>query len=176
VAVVGAGGIGFDVAEFLVHDHAPQGADLRAWMAEWGVADPETARGGVTTPRPPAPTREVTLLQRKSSKPGAGLGKTTGWIHRAALKARNVEMLSGVNYERIDDRGLTISFGKERSGTRLLEVDHVVLCTGQEPLRELKGPLEAAGVRVHLVGGADVAVELDAKRAIDQGSRLAAAL
>jgi 2,4-dienoyl-CoA reductase (NADPH2) len=118
----------------------------------------------------------VHLLQRKASKPGAGLARTTGWIHRAALKARKVEMLSGVNYERIDDAGLTISFGKERKGTRLLEVDQVVLCTGQEPLRELRGPLEAAGQRVHVVGGADVAAELDAKRAIDQGTRLAASL
>jgi 2,4-dienoyl-CoA reductase (NADPH2) len=176
VAVVGAGGIGFDVAEFLVHDHAEGGATLAGWMAEWGVADPEVARGGVTAPRPPAPAREVFLLQRKASKPGAGLAKTTGWIHRAALKARKVEMLTGVNYECIDDRGLTISFGKERKGTRLLEVDHVVLCTGQESLRELKEPLEAAGVRVHVIGGADVAAELDAKRAIDQGTRLAASL
>jgi 2,4-dienoyl-CoA reductase (NADPH2) len=138
--------------------------------------DPEVARGGVTTPRPRLPARQVHLLQRKSSKPGAGLARTTGWIHRAALKARNVEMLSGVNYERIDDRGLTISFGKERPGTRVLEVDHVVLCTGQEPLRELKAPLEAAGTRVHLIGGADVAAELDAKRAIEQATRLAARL
>jgi 2,4-dienoyl-CoA reductase (NADPH2) len=176
VAVVGAGGIGFDVAEFLAHQPGEEGATLAAWMAEWGVADPEVARGGVTTPRPPAPAREVFLLQRKASKPGAGLAKTTGWIHRAALKARKVEMLSGVNYERIDDRGLTISFGRERKGTRLLEVDHVVLCTGQEPLRELKAPLEAAGVRVHVIGGADVAAELDAKRAIEQGTRLAASL
>jgi 2,4-dienoyl-CoA reductase (NADPH2) len=176
VAVVGAGGIGFDVAEFLVHDHAEGGATLAGWMAEWGVADPEVARGGVTAPRPPAPARDVFLLQRKASKPGAGLAKTTGWIHRAALKARKVEMLTGVNYECIDDRGLTISFGKERKGTRLLEVDHVVLCTGQESLRELKEPLEAAGVRVHVIGGADVAAELDAKRAIDQGTRLAASL
>jgi 2,4-dienoyl-CoA reductase (NADPH2) len=175
-AVVGAGGIGFDVAEFLVHAPAAGGADLAAWMAEWGVADPEAARGGVTEPRPPPPARQVVLLQRKTSKPGAGLGKTTGWIHRAALKARNVEMLSGVNYERIDDRGLTVSFGKERSGRRVLDVDHVVLCAGQEPLRELQGPLRAAGVRVHLVGGADAAAELDAKRAIDQGTRLAARL
>jgi 2,4-dienoyl-CoA reductase (NADPH2) len=176
VAVVGAGGIGFDVAEFLVHGRAATGPDLAAWMAEWGVVDPEVARGGVATPRPPPPAREVHLLQRKASKPGAGLARTTGWIHRAALKARHVEMLSGVNYERIDGRGLTISFGKDRSGTRLLEVDHVVLCTGQEPLRELQGPLEAAGTRVHLVGGADVAAELDAKRAIDQATRLAASL
>jgi 2,4-dienoyl-CoA reductase (NADPH2) len=174
VAVVGAGGIGFDVAEFLVH--GGHGPDLAAWMAEWGVADPETSRGGLTAPRPPPPAREVILLQRKATKPGATLGKTTGWIHRAGLKARKVEMLGGVNYERIDDRGLTISHGKERTRSRLLEVDNVVLCAGQEPLRDLLGPLQASGVRVHLVGGADVAAELDAKRAIDQGTRLAARL
>jgi 2,4-dienoyl-CoA reductase (NADPH2) len=174
VAVVGAGGIGFDVAEFLVH--GGRRPDLAAWMAEWGVADPETARGGLTAPRPPAPARQVILLQRKAAKPGAGLGKTTGWIHRAALKARKVEMLGGVSYDRIDDRGLTIGFGKEPRKTRLLEVDNVILCTGQEPLRELQAPLQAAGVRVHLVGGADVAAELDARRAIDQGTRVAARL
>jgi 2,4-dienoyl-CoA reductase (NADPH2) len=174
VAVVGAGGIGFDVAEFLVH--GAHGPDLAAWMAEWGVVDPETARGGLAAPRPPPPAREVILLQRKATRPGATLGKTTGWIHRAALKARKVEMLGGVNYEQIDDRGLTISLGKERRKSRLLEVDNVVLCTGQEPLRELQAPLQAAGVRVHLIGGADVAAELDARRAIDQGTRLAARL
>jgi 2,4-dienoyl-CoA reductase (NADPH2) len=118
----------------------------------------------------------VILLQRKAAKPGAGLGKTTGWIHRAALKARGVEMLGGVSYEGIDDRGLTIGIGKEKRTTRLLEVDNVVLCTGQEPLRELAEPLRAAGVAVHLIGGADVAAELDARRAIDQGTRLAARL
>ena len=175
VAVVGAGGIGFDVAEFLVHDHGAPGPDLARWMAEWGVADPERSRGGVVEPRPAAPARQVFLLQRKASKPGAGLGRTTGWIHRAALKMKQVEMLGGVNYESIDDRGLTISFGKERR-PRLLEVDHVVLCAGQEPLRDLEAPLRAAGVTVHLIGGADVAAELDAKRAIDQGSRLAAGI
>jgi 2,4-dienoyl-CoA reductase (NADPH2) len=176
VAVVGAGGIGFDVAEFLVHDESTNGPDLAAWMAEWGVADPGTARGGVATPRPPPPARQVHLLQRKSTKPGSGLARTTGWIHRSTLKARKVEMLSGVNYERIDDRGLTISFGKERTGTRVLEVDHVVLCAGQEPLRDLLEPLRAAGLGVHVVGGADVASELDAKRAIAQGTRLASSL
>jgi len=174
VAVVGAGGIGFDVAEFLVH--GGHGPDLETWKAEWGVADPETSRGGLAKPRPPAPEREVVLLQRKAAKPGAGLGKTTGWIHRAALKARGVEMLGGVSYEGIDDRGLTIGIGKERRKTRLLEVDNVVLCTGQEPLRELAEPLRAAGVPIHLIGGADVAAELDARRAIDQGTRLAARL
>jgi len=176
VAVVGAGGIGFDVAGFLTHDASHGGTPLEAWMAEWGVVDPEQARGGLAPPRPPPPARRVTLLQRKASRPGEGLGKTTGWIHRASLKARQVEMLSGVNYEGIDDRGLAISFGKERTGRRILEVDHVVLCTGQEPLRDLQAPLAAAGARVHLVGGADVAAELDARRAIDQGTRLAARL
>ena len=174
VAVVGAGGIGFDVAEFLVHDPSESGERLRKWMREWGVTDPGEARGGVAEPRPGPPARQVTLLQRKAAKPGAGLGKTTGWIHRAALKMKKVEMLPGVHYEGIDDRGLTVSFGKDRKGTRLLEVDNVILCTGQEPLRDLQAPLQAAGVRVHLIGGADVAAELDAKRAIDQGSRLAA--
>jgi 2,4-dienoyl-CoA reductase (NADPH2) len=176
VAVVGAGGIGFDVAEFLVHEHAGAGPDLARWMREWGVADPEQARGGVTEPRPAAPERQVWLLQRKATRPGAGLGKTTGWIHRAALKRSNVEMLAGVNYERVDDGGLVISFGKERQRPRLLEVDSVVLCAGQEPARDLEGPLRAAGVRVHLVGGADVVAELDAKRAIAQATRLAAGI
>ncbi len=179
VAVAGAGGIGFDVAEFLVHGERPgeeTGPDLARWMEEWGVADPETFPGGVTEPRPSPPARKVFLLQRKKSRPGAGLAKTTGWIHRAALKMKDVEMLSGVRYERIDDQGLTVSFGENGEGRRLLEVDNVVLCTGQEPLRDLEAPLRDAGVRLHLIGGADVAAELDAKRAIDQGTRLAARL
>ena len=179
VAVVGAGGIGFDVAEFLVHGERPKGADgpdLAAWMKEWGVTDPEVAPGGLTKPRPEPPARKVTLLQRKASRPGAGLAKTTGWIHRASLKMKDVEMLSGAHYERIDDRGLTVSFGEKGEGRRLLEVENVVLCTGQEPLRDLEAPLREAGVRLHLIGGADVAAELDAKRAIDQGTRLAARL
>ena len=176
VAIVGAGGIGFDVAEFLVHRPEPGDPVLARWMAEWGVADPEQARGGVVDPRPEPPERQVFLLQRKATRPGAGLGKTTGWIHRAALKAKKVKMIAGVNYEGIDERGLSISFGKERARRQLLEVDTVVLCAGQEPLRELEAPLRAAGIPVHLVGGADVAAELDAKRAIDQASRLAATL
>ena len=116
----------------------------------WPIRDGPRGRGHA---QPPPPARQVHLLQRKSTKPGAGLARTTGWIHRSTLKARKVEMLSGVNYERIDDRGLTISFGKERTGTRVLEVDHVVLCAGQEPLRELLEPLRAAGLSVHVVGG-----------------------
>ncbi|HEX9051214.1 MAG TPA: NADPH-dependent 2,4-dienoyl-CoA reductase [Anaeromyxobacter sp.] len=176
IAIVGAGGIGFDVATFLVHEPGAPGEALAAWMREWGVADPAVARGGVVAPRPAPPAREVYLLQRKARKPGATLGKTTGWIHRTALKRKGVQMLGGVNYEGIDDRGLAISFGEKRARARVLAVDHVVLCAGQEPLRDVEAPLRAAGVRVHLVGGADVAAELDAKRAIDQGSRLAAAL
>ena len=176
VAIVGAGGIGFDVASFLVHDPGAPGEELAAWMREWGVADPAASRGGVVAPRPSPPAREVHLLQRKAKKPGASLGKTTGWIHRTALKRKGVEMLGGVNYERIDDRGLTVSFGEKRERTRVLEVDTVVLCAGQEPHRELEAPLRAAGARVHLIGGADVAAELDAKRAIAQGMRLAAGM
>jgi 2,4-dienoyl-CoA reductase (NADPH2) len=176
VAIVGAGGIGFDVASFLVHVPVPEGEQLARWLKEWGVTDPERARGGLARPAPEPPARQVWLLQRKSTRPGAGLGKTTGWIHRSALKAKGVEMLASVNYERIDDAGLHLTFGKDRSGARVLPVDHVVLCAGQESQRELVGPLEEAGVRYHLIGGADRAIELDARRAIEQGSRLAAAL
>lgn len=178
VAIVGAGGIGFDVAEFLVHQGPSTALDVDAWRAEWGVGDPEAARGGVQgiAPRPPAPAREVTLLQRSPGKVGARLGKTTGWIHRASLKQREVRMLSGVNYERIGDEGLLISHGERREDPTWLPVDHVVLCAGQEPLRELAAPLQARGQRVHLVGGAHEAGELDAKRAIDQATRLAATL
>ncbi len=184
VAVVGAGGIGFDVAEYLVHGsdlgHASPTTDLVAWLREWGVADPEAQRGGVVAARPAPPARQVTLLQRKPGKHGAGLGKTTGWIHRAALKMKSVQMLAGVNYEGIASRGagvgLRVSFGPKRQGGTELEFDTIVLCAGQEPLRELHAPLVAAGARVHLVGGALQAGELDAKRAIDQGTRLAARL
>jgi 2,4-dienoyl-CoA reductase (NADPH2) len=176
VAVIGAGGIGFDVAEFLVEDgHSPT-RDPKLWMTEWGIQDPAVARGGVVAPVVSPPARQVFLLQRKATPVGKGLGRTTGWIHRAALRKKAVEMIAGVNYEGIDPRGLSISFGEKREAPRQLEVDTIVLCTGQEPLRELAAPLRAAGIRTHLVGGADVAVELDAKRAIDQASRLAATL
>ena len=176
VAVVGAGGIGFDVSEFLVHEGRSPSLDPAAWMTEWGVADPAQSRGGVVPRRPHASPRQVYLLQRKNTGVGKGLGKTTGWIHRAALKARRVEMLPGVNYESIDERGLNVSFGEKREAPRRLEVDTIVLCAGQEPLRELAAPLAARGITAHLIGGADVASELDAKRAIDQGTRLAARL
>ncbi len=172
VAVLGAGGIGFDVSEFLVEDHSPT-MDLDAWKREWGVGDPAQTRGGLIKPEVSAPARQVTLLQRKASQPGKGLGKTTGWIHRAALKKKKVEMLAGVNYEGIDAKGLHISFGEKHENAQLIECDTIVLCTGQEPLRELVAPLEAAGVKTHLIGGAFEAGELDAKRAIDQAVRLA---
>jgi 2,4-dienoyl-CoA reductase (NADPH2) len=178
VAVIGAGGIGFDVSEFLVHEgHSPT-TDIPHWMREWGVADPADIRGGLAAegPRPDAPARQVTLLQRKSERPGKRLGKTTGWIHRAALQMKNVEMIGGVNYERIDDVGLHISFGEARENPRLIPAETVVLCAGQLSERSLADALADRGVNVHVIGGADVAAELDAKRAIDQGTRLAATL
>jgi len=177
VAVIGAGGIGFDVSELLTHpveSGSPQ--DLADWMTEWGVTDPGAAQGGLTKAQPHTAPRTVYLLQRKSSSIGTGLGKTTGWVHRATLKTRGVNMINGVNYERIDDAGLHLTFGETRENPRVLEVDDVVICAGQEPVRDLQAELVAAGVPVHLIGGADVAVELDAKRAINQGTRLAAAL
>ncbi|WP_306361401.1 NADPH-dependent 2,4-dienoyl-CoA reductase [Nocardia sp. CC227C] len=175
VAVIGAGGIGFDVSEFLTVEGHPS-LKLDEWKEEWGVTDDENVRGFVTTPKPSPAAREVVLLQRKTSSFGKGLGKTSGWVHRAAVKAKGVEQIGGVNYERIDDRGLHISFGEKRERPRVIECDNVILCAGQESVRELEEPLRAAGVRVHLIGGADLAAELDAKRAIEQGTRLAAAL
>ncbi|WP_112242627.1 NADPH-dependent 2,4-dienoyl-CoA reductase [Kribbella monticola] len=172
VAVVGAGGIGVDVSEFLTTTESPT-LDLAAWKAEWGVTDPTLAPGALTTPRPEASPRKVYLLQRKPGKIGAGLGKTTGWVHRAALKNKQVEQLRGVNYERIDDDGLHITFGPNHENPRTLAVDTVVICAGQEPVRDLAATLTTP---VHLIGGADLAVELDAKRAINQATRLAATL
>ena len=176
VAVIGAGGIGFDVSEYLVHGGPSPTLDLAVWNAEWGVADPAEHRGGVTRPEITAPARQVTLLQRKAETLGKRLGKTTGWIHRSALKMKKVEMIGGVNYESIDERGLLISYGEKRENATLLEVDTIVLCTGQLSERSLQEPLQAAGCKVHLIGGADVAGELDAKRAILQGTTLAASL
>lgn len=178
VAVIGAGGIGFDVAEYLVHEGTSPTEDLDLWKREWGVGDPEETRGGLAPEgaQPEAPARQVTLLQRKSSKVGKGLGKTTGWIHRSALAMKNVEMLAGVNYERISDQGLHVSFGETRETPKLIEVDTIVMCAGQVSNRTLADDLEAKGISCHVIGGADVAAELDAKRAINQGSRLAAAL
>ena len=173
VAIVGAGGIGFDVAEFLTHQGTSPTLDLDLWRTEWGVADPETTRGGVTAPQPTPPARDVTLLQRKAQALGKGLGKTTGWIHRASLRMKQVDMLGGATYERIDETGLHIRLGEE---TRLIEADTVVLCAGQVSERSLADALTERGVSAHVIGGADVAAELDAKRAIDQGVRLAATL
>ena len=178
VAIVGAGGIGFDVAEFLVHEGDSPTEDLSEWKEEWGVGDPEQSRGGLAPegPQPEPPARQVTLLQRKAERVGKRLGKTTGWIHRAGLRMKGVEMVSGVNYERIDASGLHVSEGEEHANPRLIEVDTVVLCAGQLSQRSLADALEERGVLVHVIGGADVAAELDAKRAIDQGTRLAATL
>jgi 2,4-dienoyl-CoA reductase (NADPH2) len=177
VAVIGAGGIGFDVAEFLTTDHSPT-TDLPEWMKEWGVTDPAKVRGGLVPegPQPAPATRDVVLLQRKAEKPGKRLGKTTGWIHRASLQMKGVKMIGGVNYERIDDQGLHVSFGEAREKPTLIECDTVVLCAGQLNERSLADALDAEGVKVHVIGGADVAAELDAKRAINQGTRLAASL
>jgi 2,4-dienoyl-CoA reductase (NADPH2) len=176
VAVVGAGGIGFDVAEFLVQTHPSPTVEPEVWLSEWGVSDPALHRGGLSRPYPEAPARQVVLLQRKPERPGRGLGKTTGWIHRATLQAKGVEMLGGVNYEAIERGGLRVSFGPERENGRLVPADLVVLCAGQESERGLADLLAAAGRRVHVIGGADLAAELDAKRAIDQGTRLAVRL
>lgn len=173
VAVMGAGGIGFDVSEFLLHDC---GESLEHWMRRWGVTDPALERGGLAVRVKAPPKRQVFLLQRKSTELGKGLGKTSGWVHRQTLKDSGVEMLKGVTYDRIDDDGLhiTIATGKDSAESRLLSVETIVLCTGQESVRDLVEPLEATGVPVHVIGGADVAAELDAKRAIKQATELAA--
>ena len=197
VAVVGAGGVGFDVAEFLAHGGAagPDGAAARAddapaawpqtadYLEEWGIDPTNERRGGLAAAgaKPGASAREVFLLQRTRGKLGAGLGKTTGWIHRANLTKKGVTMIGGVTYERVDDAGLHVSVqkgkGKDAPRERLtLDVDHVVLCAGQDKLDSLVAPLAAAGVRAFVVGGAERAGELDAKRAIDQGTRLAAVI
>lgn len=201
VAIIGAGGIGFDVAEFLVHDGhktsptgvvdglgvepVPSSPDLSEFLQEWGIDETLANRGGVAPPSVPSPRRSVFLLQRKTGKVGAGLGKTTGWIHRAGLKARGVESLSAVDYLEITPEGLRIAVPGRQTAQdkskaavgkveRLLEVDSIVICAGQEPERALVDGLKALGVPTHLIGGAERAGELDAKRAIDQGTRLAA--
>lgn len=172
VAVIGAGGIGFDVSEYLTHSGEATSQNIEAFMQEWGVDMSLQARGGIegVEAKVAESPREVYLLQRKTSKVGDGLGKTTGWIHRTGLKNKGVNMIPGCSYNKIDDEGIHISIGEE---TKILPVDNVVICAGQEPLRELVDGLDKP---YHLIGGADVAAELDAKRAIDQGVRLAAAL
>lgn len=173
VAVIGAGGIGFDLSEFLVHQGTSPTLDFAAWASEWGLGDPAVAPGGLASPAPHAPARQVWLLQRKAEKPGRGLGKTTGWIHRAALAAKGVRMWGGVGYLGVEPGGLRLV----RDGAEeVLAVDTVVICAGQLPERALADRLIALGRKVHVIGGADVAAELDAKRAIDQGTRLAAGL
>ncbi|WP_339485759.1 NADPH-dependent 2,4-dienoyl-CoA reductase [Pseudomonas sp. EL_65y_Pfl2_R95] len=174
VAVIGAGGIGFDVSEFITHAGTATSLDRDAFWKEWGIDGQLEARGGVAgiEAQPHAPARQVFLLQRKKTKVGDGLGKTTGWIHRAGLKNKQVQMLNNVQYLKVDDAGLHISIADAEA--QVLPVDTIIVCAGQDPLRELQDGLLAAGQSVHLIGGADVAVELDAKRAINQGSRLAA--
>lgn len=179
VAIIGAGGIGFDVAEFITHDAARSSSTkLEDFAEEWGIDLTNQARGGVAGIAPKLPTlgrrERVVLLQRKKSKHGNDLGKTTGWIHRTVLKNKGVEMIGGVSYDKIDDAGLHITT-TSKDGTKtslVLDVDTIVTCAGQEPLKELAADLEAAGIPTHTVGGADVATELDAKRAIDQATRL----
>ncbi|MFC0228213.1 oxidoreductase [Serratia aquatilis] len=175
VAIIGAGGIGFDTAEYLSQHGISTSLDQQAFNREWGIDPQLERRGGLNTEGPVASAipRQIFLLQRKTSKVGEGLGKTTGWIHRTSLAARGVKMLNSVSYQRIDDEGLHILRAEQES---CLPVDTVVICAGQEPRRELQQPLLAMGKTVHLIGGADVAAELDARRAIDQGTRLAMAL
>ncbi len=173
VVIMGAGGIGFDVAEFLTQTGESTALDAEAFDAEWGIDRTYAGRGGLTRPVPEPPARKVFLVQRKETKVGAGLGRTTGWIHRTTLKNRGVVFVAGASYDRIDDAGLHVTVG-ERS--TVLPADTIVLATGQEPQRELQAQLEAAGVDVRLIGGADIAAELDAKRAIKQGTEVAAAL
>lgn len=170
VAIIGAGGIGFDVAEYLVHDNPEHTQTKEEFLSEWGVDINVSVPGGLVKPEITPPAREVYLLQRKTSKVGAKLGKTTGWIHRTALKNKLVKMVPGVTYQKIDEQGLHILVGDE---AQILDVDNVIVCAGQEPMRDLADALEGKGVEVHLIGGADVAAELDAKRAIKQGTEVA---
>ncbi|MDN3649806.1 NADPH-dependent 2,4-dienoyl-CoA reductase [Reinekea marina] len=170
VAIIGAGGIGFDVAEYLVHEDPDHVQTKEEFLAEWGVDVTVSAAGGLVKPEVTPPARDVYLMQRKTTKVGAKLGKTTGWIHRTALKNKQVKMMSGVSYEKIDELGLHIKVGEE---AQVLDVDHVIVCAGQEPLRELADALEHSNVEVFVIGGADVAAELDAKRAIKQGTEVA---
>lgn len=173
VAVIGAGGIGFDVAEYLAQGEDSPTLDLELWRREWGVGDPAKVAGGLRPPAPDAPARKLWLMQRKAERPGRALGKTTGWIHRMALQQKDVAMWGGVDYREITDQGIIIA----RNGVEeLLEVDQVVICAGQEPLRGLADEMLAAGQPVHVIGGADVAAQLDAKRAINQAVRLVSSL
>ena len=170
VAIIGAGGIGFDVAEYLVEQQSLT-TNLDEWLDHWGIDKTMRNPGALKAPEINQTQRQVYVLQRKASKVGAGLGKTTGWIHRASLARHNVAMINSVSYEKIDDTGLHIKVGDK---PKLLEVDNIIICAGQEPLRELQSSIEQLGLPVHIIGGADVAAELDAKTAIRQGAELAA--
>ncbi|SKB74029.1 NADPH-dependent 2,4-dienoyl-CoA reductase [Maribacter arcticus] len=173
VAVIGAGGIGFDVSEYIAHEGESTSLNIDAWLKEWGIDKTMTARSGIEGVQAvvhPSP-REIFMFKRSKGKFGANLGKTTGWIHRSTLKKKNVQFINNVQYTKIDDEGLHYVQNEEQ---KVLAVDTVIICAGQLPLKELFAPLEAAGIKVHVVGGADVASELDAKRAINQASRLAA--
>lgn len=175
VAVIGAGGIGFDVSEFLLHQGDSSALDIDTWLTEWGIDKNIEARGGIAGIQPsfPSAKREIFMFKRSKGKFGGNLGKTTGWIHRANLKKRNVQFINEVQYTKIDDQGLHYSKGDQ---SKILEVDNVIICAGQTPLKELYTALESSGKNIHIIGGADIADELDAKRAIDQGCRLAASL
>ncbi len=173
VAIVGAGGIGFDVAEFLVEASPSPSTDIARWARQWGVDLQLARRSGLRPAQPESPVRQIWLLQRSEGRPGARLNKTSGWVHRATLKAKHVTMLGNVRYERFDDRGLHVVINDV---AQILPVDNVVICAGQEPNRRLADELLAAGIKTHLIGGADVAAELDAKRAIAQGTALACSL
>lgn len=173
VAIIGAGGIGFDVAEFLSEAAPSPSTDIGRWTKEWGVDMNMATPGGLMPAQPEQPERQIWLLQRSAGRPGGRLNKTSGWVHRATLKNKRVQMIGGVTYERIDDQGLHVVIDGQ---PQVLDVDNVIVCAGQEPNRELHDALVARGVDVRLVGGADVAAELDAKRAIDKATRLAAAL
>ncbi len=175
VAIIGAGGIGFDVGEYLLHDPAHAlPVPVSEWTREWGVDLQATTKGGLVPPAPPHPVRQVYLMQRKTSRLGAGLGKTSGWVHRATLQRNGVVMMAGVQYDRIDDQGLHITVGGEQ---KLIEVDNVVICAGQDSLTELMpAEGESGGPKFHKIGGAALAAELDAKRAIREGAELAVRL
>lgn len=175
VAVIGAGGIGFDVSEYLSHEGESTSQNIDAWLEEWGIDKTLEARGGIENMQPNfhGSPREIYMFKRSKGKFGGNLGKTTGWIHRANLKKKKVNFVNEVQYTKIDDQGLHYTQNNE---AKVVEVDNVIICAGQTPLKELLDPLQAKGMTVHVIGGADVAAELDAKRAIDQGSRLAAKL
>ena len=175
VAIIGCGGIGFDTAMYLSQPGEATSQNIAEFCVEWGIDTSLNQSGGLRPegPQLPKSPRQIVMLQRKASKPGEGLGKTTGWIHRTTLLSRGVKMIPAVSYQKIDDDGLHVTIGGE---PQLLRVDQVILCAGQEPRRELADPLREAGIAVHLIGGCDVAMELDARRAIAQGTKLALAI